>query len=92
MAIDKQLPNIGRIGIPAQCPQDYTIWAYVVGDIEYEEAHSILVNKYKFGPGGAKESLTFAKKYPHMARKPGDYEKIVPHGLWSDYAEQYGGR
>ena len=86
------LPQIGRIGIPARQPQDYTLWAYCVGDIGYEEAHAILVTKYKYGPEGAKEALAFVRKYPHMCRKPSDYEKIIPHGLWSDYAEEFGGR
>lgn len=70
-------------------PQKFTLYAYCVGDIDFEEAHSILVSKYKYGEGGATEALKFVKQYPHLCHKPQNYDKIFSMGLRTDAPESY---
>lgn len=64
--------NIGPTYVPAT---RYLFWAWHKNEISYEDAHSILVSKYKFGPQGARNALLFIKKYPHMISRPLDYDE-----------------
>lgn len=70
-------------------PHKFCVYAYCVGDIDFEEAHSILVDKYHYGKDGATEALKFVKKYPHLCHKPENYDKIFSMGLRSDAPESY---
>lgn len=56
-------------------PTRYLFWAWHEDEISYEDAYSILVSKYKFGPQGAREALLYVKRYPRMISKPLDYDE-----------------
>lgn len=66
-----------RISIgPSYSPATrYVHAAFVLGDISYDEAYSILVGKYHFGKEGAKESLNYCKQYPKKIPIPYDYNE-----------------
>lgn len=70
-------------------PQKFTLYAYCIGDIDFEEAHSILVSKYHYGIEGAKVALQFVKEHPHLCHKPQNYDKIFSMGLRTDAPESY---
>lgn len=60
-------------------PTDYLFCLYIEGEIEKEELHDILTAPYScggyaYGNEGAYIAMQFAKDYPHMIHKPGDYE------------------
>lgn len=72
-----QVPFKVSMGPSYNPPTRYLFWAFVVGDISFEEAHNILVTKYKFGPEGAREALERARKYPALTKKPTNYEEKI---------------
>lgn len=61
-------------------PQKFCLYAYSIGDVSFEEAHAILVGKYRYGKQGAAEALRFVKKYPHLCHKPTNYDEIMKGG------------
>lgn len=61
-------------------PQKFCLYAYSVGDVGFEEAHAILVGKYRYGKQGAAEALCFVKQYPHLCRKPTNYDEVMKGG------------
>ena len=61
-------------------PQKFCLYAYSIGDVSFEEAHAILVGKYRYGEQGAAEASSFAKQYPTLCRKPTNYDELLKGG------------